>query len=149
MNIIDIIKEEIEQFDWGKEKVADKPIRPNRIVYHISDPKFRTSIAQNGLQTKVGDSYSEWTSGQGANNPIPAIFATDSDLESVKGVPNFSADVWAIDTTKIPNKWYEDKHFSMYKDWGMSNPNIVTFENIPREALSLAYYPKTMAQQFR
>ena len=142
MNIIDIIKEEIEQFDWGKEKVADKPIRPNRIVYHISDPKFRASIAQNGLQTKVGDSYGDWVKGSGGNKAIPAIFATNSDLNSVTGgVSNFGGDVWAIDTTKINNQWYEDKHFSMYKDWGINNPNIVTFENISSNALSLAHKP--------
>lgn len=145
-NLVDIIKEELQQFDWGKDQVADQPVKPNQIVYHISEPRNRESIAQNGLQVRVGDSYSDWTGGQGAKNPIPAIFATDKDLESVKGVSNFSGDVWAIDTTKIPNKWFIDKHF---EGWGFHNSNIVTFENIPRQALSLAYHPMSMAQQFR
>jgi hypothetical protein len=149
-NIVNIIREEIENFDWGKERVADKPIIPNRIVYHMTDPEFRSSIAQNGLQARVGDSYSNWSGGQGAKNPIPAIFAFNLDLDDVTGgIENYHADIWAIDTTKIPNRWYEDKHFSFLKDRGTNNPNIVTFENIPSAALSLAHYHKTMMQRFR
>jgi hypothetical protein len=136
-NVIDIIKEEIEQFNWGKEKVAAEPIKPNRIVYHISDPKFRTNIAQNGLEPKVGDSYSDWTK---TKNAIPAIFATNSDLNSVTGgIPNFGGDIWAIDTTKTNNQWFVDKHFESFKQYGITNPHIVTFNKIPKETLSLAH----------
>jgi len=136
-SIVDIIKEEIEQFDWGKEKVADEPIKPNRIVYHVSDPNNRVGISQKGIEARVGDSYSSWSGGKKA---IPAVFATNSNLKDVTGgANNFGADVWAIDTTKTNNQWYEDKHFAMFKDWGMSNPHIVTFENIPKESVFLAH----------
>ena len=91
MNIIEIIKEEIKQFAWGKEKVGNKPVRPNRIVYHVSEPVNRKSIAQNGLEPRVGDSYSSWSGGAKA---IPAIFATNSDINGVTGgIENFRADI--------------------------------------------------------
>jgi hypothetical protein len=136
-SIINIIREEIEQFDWGKEKVAAESIKPNRIVYHISEPKNRTSIAQNGLIPQVGKSYSDWTN---TKKSIPAIFATNSDINNVTGgVPKFGADIWAIDTTKINNQWFVDKHFQSLKDYGFNNPHIVTFEKIPKEAIFLAH----------
>lgn len=137
MDIIEIIKEEIKQFDWGKEKVGDEQIRPNQIVYHVSEPANRMGIAQNGLEPRVGDSYSSWT--QGAKT-IPAIFATNSDINDVTGgMENFTADVWAIDTTKIPNQWFVDKHFIKFKEYGIQNPHIVTFNKIPKTALSLVH----------
>ena len=42
-------------------------------------------------------------------------------------------------TTKITNKWFSDKHFIKFKEFGIKNPHIVTFENIPQNALSLVF----------
>lgn len=137
MNVIDIINEEIENFDWGKEQVADKQVKPNEFIYHISEPSNRQGIAQNGLEPRVGDSYSSWSQGAKA---IPAIFATNSNITDVTGgIPNFPSDVWAINTTKIPNQWFEDKHFTKLKEMGYGNPHIVTFNKIPQTAVSLVH----------
>lgn len=146
MDIITIIKEEIEQFDWGKEKVGDKVIKPNRIVYHISEPKNRESISINGLEPRVGDSYSSWSGGKTA---IPAIFATNGKIEDVTGgLPNFTSDIWMIDTSKLNNQWFEDKHFSKLKEMGYNNPHIVTFNKIPKHSMKLVHRG-TLNQDFR
>ena len=137
MKIIDIIKEEIERYAWGKKMVAGKPIIPDKLVYHGSDPKNRESILRNGIEPRVGDSYSSWTGGRYA---IPAVFATNGGIKNVTGgMPNFNADIWAISTDKINNEWFEDNHFNEFKKMGFKNPHIVTFTKIPPNAIALVH----------
>lgn len=148
-NIVNIINEEIENnnnnsqldgdFEWGKEKVAGNKIKPNRFVFHISEPKFRLKIHSNGLKLSVGESYKSWS---GSKKAIPAVFATNSSFNEITGgVENFSGDVWVIDTNKINNEWFIDNHFNfMAKEYG--NPHIVTFDNVNRNAIRLYYKVK-------
>jgi len=137
MDIIRIIKEEIQNYEWGKEQVADKPVTPNRMVYHVTQPAYRENIYRNGLEPRVGDSYASWSGGK---NAIPAVFATNDRIENITGgVRDFAGDIWGIDTTRARNKWFADKHFAWFKDAGINNPHIVTFEKVPADALVLVH----------
>lgn len=142
MNIKNIINEEIENFDWNKKDVAGKSIIPKEFVLHSSPTKNRKGILNNGLQLKYGDNYTGWV---GRNkNAIPAIFATNGDINSVTGgLTNYPDDIWSINTYKINNKWYIDNHFSTLTKYGYNNPHIVTFENIPSNALTLIHKGNT------
>ncbi|MDD5648957.1 MAG: hypothetical protein PHF86_00825 [Candidatus Nanoarchaeia archaeon] len=119
------------KYNWGKDKVAGKKIIPNRFVYHISIPEFRKEIYEKGLIAKVGESYSGWA--QDKDKIISAIFATNSFEEAIKNLTPEIIDCWEIDTFKIDNEWFIDKHFENFS----KNPHIVTFENIPIEAIKI------------
>jgi hypothetical protein len=111
---------------------AGKEIIPNEIVVHKSNPLWRKNILETGLQTSVGDCYSTYA-GYG-EKCIPAIFATNSTNKRSWFDSTYDDDIWFIDTTIIPDvKWYKDRHFESTKK------HIVTFQNIPSEALTLKY----------
>ena len=132
-----LVYESLEEFEWDKTKVTGKKIKPNKIVYHVSDKKFRNNILSKGLSLNVGDSYRDWVKGKSA---IPAIFATNSDIDTVTGgISNFSGDIWEIHTDKINNDWFKDKHFDSLEQYGVSNPHIVTFNSIPFNAIRLTH----------
>lgn len=104
-------------------------IEPRRFVFHSSHKKNRESILKNGLQTNIGDSYKDnWKEFQ----PIkPAIFAvnTPNYTESFGLKYNNDYDIWRIDTTKCDNNWYID--------FNMGGDNIMTFENISNNCITL------------
>ena len=109
---------------------AGKEITPNRIVIHKSSPVWRESILKIGLQVSAGDCYKTYV-GYG-EKCIPAIFATNSTNKRAWFDSTYDDDVWAINTNLIPNiKWYKDSHFES------SKKHIVTFDNIPPEAIEL------------
>ena len=111
---------------------AGKEVTPNEIVVHKANPMFRDSIMSEGLKTKAGECYRIYV-GYG-EKCIPAIFATNSTNKRAWFDSTYDDDVWFIDTTMIPDvKWYKDRHFESTKK------HIVTFENIPPEALTLKY----------
>ncbi len=111
---------------------AGKKIIPNEIVVHKSNPIWRKNILETGLQVSVGECYKTYV-GYG-EKCIPAIFATNSTNKRAWFDSTYDDDIWFIDTKMIPDvKWYKDKHFESTKK------HIVTFENIPPEALTLKY----------
>lgn len=135
-NIKEVVNENV--LDWGKEKVASDKITPPQYVYHMSDKQNRNGIIQNGLIPSVGDSYQSWAK---TDKAVPAVFATiKKDLNGItNGMENFQSDIWRIDTTKSNNEWFIDKHFEMYKNYGIKNPHIVTFSPISKNAIKLVY----------
>ena len=109
---------------------AGKEITPNKIVIHKSSPVWRESILNIGLEASAGECYKTYV-GYG-EKCIPAIFATNSTNKRAWFDSTYDDDVWAINTELIPNvKWYKDKHFES------SKKHIVTFDNIPPEAIEL------------
>ena len=109
---------------------AGKEITPNKIVIHKSNPKFRDRISNEGLKASAGECYKIYA-GYG-EKCIPAIFATNSTNKRAWFDSTYDDDVWSINTELIPNvKWYKDKHFES------SKKHIVTFDNIPSEAIEL------------
>ena len=109
---------------------AGKEITPNKIVIHKSNPKFRDKIIEQGLKASAGECYKIYA-GYG-EKCIPAIFATNSTNKRAWFDSTYDDDVWAINTELIPNvKWYKDRHFES------SKKHIVTFDNIPSEAIEL------------
>ena len=111
---------------------AGKEITPNRIVIHKSSPVWRESILRIGLEVSAGDCYTTYV-GYG-EKCIPAIFATNSTNKRAWFDSTYNDDVWAINTNLIPNiKWYKDRHFES------SKKHIVTFDNIPPEAIELIH----------
>ena len=109
---------------------AGKEITPNKIVIHKSNPKFRDRISNEGLRASAGECYKIYA-GYG-EKCIPAIFATNSINKRAWFDSTYDDDVWAINTELIPNvKWYKDRHFES------SKKHIVTFDNIPSEAIEL------------
>lgn len=129
--------------DCGKENIylreskenyspAGKEITPNKIVIHKSTPKNRDRILEQGLKVRAGECYKTYA-GYG-EKCIPAIFATNSVNKRAWFNSSYDDDIWEIDTTMIPDvKWYKDNHYEPTKK------HIVTFENIPSEALTLKY----------
>jgi hypothetical protein len=111
---------------------AGKEIIPNKIVIHKSNPKNRDRILEQGLKVRAGECYKTYA-GYG-EKCIPAIFATNSVNKRAWFDSSYDDDIWEIDTTMIPDvKWYKDNHYEPTKK------HIVTFENIPSEALTLKY----------
>ena len=109
---------------------AGKEITPNKVVIHKSNPKFRDRISNEGWKAIAGECYKIYA-GYG-EKCIPAIFATNSINKRAWFDSTYDDDVWAINTELIPNvKWYKDRHFES------SKKHIVTFENIPSEAIEL------------
>ena len=129
-----LIREELEKYDWGKEEVAAKPIIPLPIVYHESKRSNRESILKNGLKPNVGSTYSSWAGPD--KKIIPAIFAVNTKdmYAQINGSPYFwkNQDIWAIDTRKINNEWFVDNHS---EGMGFDNSDIVTFTDIPPTAI--------------
>lgn len=107
------------------------PVITNRFVYHKSNPIFRDQIEEDGLIVK-GKSET-WLS----DTPIEGevIFATNSDNEMDWFDSLYDDDIYQIDTTKIDNIWYNDPNFG----WSKNNKHIITFNNIPRDAIKLIH----------
>jgi hypothetical protein len=119
-----------------KEIKGDRII-PNKFVYHKSPNTTRGSIQINGLKTSVGDCYLSYMShNRGISKCIPAIFATNSKNPKKLFDTTYDDDIWQIDTSKIDNEWYEDANFYGFKE---KYPHIVTFDDIPPNALKLVY----------
>jgi len=129
--------------DCGKENIylreskenyspAGKEITPNKIVIHKSNPKVRDKILNEGLKVRAGECYKIYA-GYG-EKCIPAIFATNSTNKRASFDSTYDDDVWEINTEMIPDvKWYKDKHYES------RSKHIVTFENIPVDAITLKH----------
>lgn len=111
---------------------AGKEITPNNIVIHKSNPVWRENILKTGLQVSAGECYKTYA-GYG-EKCVPAIFATNSTNKRSWFDSTYDDDVWEINTEIIPDvKWYKDRHFESNKK------HIVTFENIPADAITLKH----------
>ena len=111
---------------------AGKEITPNQIVVHKSNPMFRDKIMENGLKVRAGECYKVYV-GYGVKCK-PAIFATNSTNKRAWFDSTYDDDIWFIDTTMIPDvKWFKDRHFES------RSKHIVTFQDIPKEAITLKY----------
>ena len=111
---------------------AGKEIIPNSIIVHKSNPMFRDKIMEEGLKVRAGECYKIFV-GYGVKCK-PAIFATNSTNKRAWFDSTYDDDIWFIDTRMIPDvKWYKDRHFESTKK------HIVTFQDIPKEAITLHY----------
>ena len=111
---------------------AGKEIMTNKIVIHKSNPMFRDKITEQGLKVRAGECYKIYA-GYG-EKCIPAIFATNSTNKRASFDSTYDDDVWEIDTEMIPDvKWYKDRHYES------RSKHIVTFENIPANAITLKH----------
>jgi hypothetical protein len=111
---------------------AGKEVTPNKIVVHKSNPMFRDKILQDGLKVKAGECYKIYV-GDGTKCK-PAIFATNSTNKRVWFDSTYDDDIWEINTEMIPNvRWFKDKNYDS------KSKHIVTFQDIPREAITLKY----------
>jgi hypothetical protein len=126
------LQENIRRILMEDYSPAGKEIIPNSIVVHKSNPIFRDNIMSEGLKVKDGECYKIYV-GYGTKCK-PAIFATNSTNKRAWFDSTYDDDIWEINTEMIPDvKWYKDRHFESIKK------HIVTFQNIPSEALTLKY----------
>jgi len=92
-------------------------IKPPKYVYHATNKKNSDSISKNGIKISPPKNYK----GNADLEYMPSIFAM-ADKKNVWS----NEDIWQIDTTKIPNKWWQDLNLhNRYKD------AIMTFDDIP------------------
>jgi hypothetical protein len=111
---------------------AGKEVTPNNIVIHKSNPMFRDKIMENGLEVRAGECYKIYV-GYGVKCK-PAIFATNSTNKRAWFDSTYDDDIWEINTEMIPDvKWYKDRHYES------RSKHIVTFQDIPKEAITLKY----------
>jgi hypothetical protein len=105
-------------------------VKPKDIIYHYSSPEHRESILKNGLIPKESKDSEKWSKETDLEYP-PVIFAVN-DNETF-WYHQSKVDVWAIDTTKIPNKWWRD----INNRYGRTDL-IMTFDTIPPQFITLA-----------
>jgi len=108
-----------------------KRIKPPKYVYHSSSIKNREKIQSEGIKVSYPKNWKQ----EGKQiDYMPSIFAVKSN----KNIWHGQGDVWQIDTTKIDNKWWED--LNLYKNTNWGNNAIMTFEDIPPEAIEHIYF---------
>lgn len=109
-------------------------VKPNRFLYHKSNPIFRDKIKNKGLVTKgKSETWLEDTEISGK-----VIFATNSNDRKDWFDTTYDDDIYEIDTDLIKNTWYKDPNFV----WDKKSKHVITFENIPSKAIKLIYSGK-------
>ena len=106
-----------------------KEVKPNRFLYHTSNPIFRDKISKEGLIPK-GKSDG-WLSNTKIDGEV--IFAVNSDNKKDWWDSTYDDDIYRIDTTNLNNKWYCDPNFDI------ENHRVITFEKIPSDSIRLIY----------
>ena len=104
-------------------------VKPNKYVYHTSNPLFRDKISKEGLIPK-GKSEA-WLSDTKINGEV--IFAVNSDNKKDWWDSTYDDDIYRVDTINLKNKWYVDPNFNLQDN------RIITFEKIPTKAIKLIY----------
>jgi hypothetical protein len=119
-----------------EQRVKGEEVTPGRYVVHSSNPSNRDNISTTGLQTYLGECYLIYAdSNYGEDDEcVPAVFATDSLKKKDMFDSTYDDDIWVIDTERANVQWYKDAHFD-----GGDTKHIVTFENIPVDAIRLIY----------
>ena len=123
------IKTTIREFLNENKKNHLVEVRPNKYVYHTSNPIFRDKISKEGLTPK-GKSES-WLSDTNIDGEV--IFAVNSDNKQDWWDSTYDDDIYKIDTTNLNNKWYNDTNFDL------EDKRIITFEKIPLNSIKLIY----------
>ena len=119
-----------------EQRVKGEEVTPGRYVVHSSNPSNRDNISTTGLQVSLGECYLIYAdSNYGEDEEcVPAIFATDSIKKKDMFDSTYDDDIWVIDTERANVQWYKDAHFD-----GGDTKHIVTFEDIPVDAIRLIY----------
>ena len=104
-------------------------VLPNKYVYHTSNPVFRDKITEEGIRIK-GKSET-WLSNTNIDGDV--IFAVNSDDKKKWWDSTYDDDIYRINTSNLTNKWYNDPNFKI------DDKRIITFENIPLNAIKLIY----------
>ncbi len=118
-----------EEFLYENHNPHLTVVKPNKFVYHTSNPTFRDNIAKEGLITK-GKSET-WLSNTHIEGEV--IFAVNSDNKKDWWDSTYDDDIYRIDTTDLKNIWYVDPNFDL------KDKRIITFENIPAKAIKIIY----------
>lgn len=119
-----------------EQRVKGEEITPGKYVVHTSNPSNRDSIIDYGIRAVLGECYMIYAdSNYGEDEEcVPAVFATNSVKKKDLFDSTYDDDAWIIDTEIANVQWYNDAHF---KDGDYKH--IVTFEDIPVEAIKLVY----------
>ena len=131
-----IVIKESQYKKLQEQRVKGDEITPDKYVVHSSNPSNRENISTMGLQTSLGECYLIYAdSNYGEDDEcVPAIFATNSVKKKELFDSTYDDDVWVIDTERANVQWYKDAHFD-----GGDTKHIVTFEDIPVDAIRLIY----------
>lgn len=119
-----------------EQRVKGEEITPDKYVVHTSNPSNRDSIKEYGIRAVLGECYLIYAdSNYGEDDEcVPAIFATNSIKKKDLFDSTYDDDIWVIDTERAGVQWYRDAHFE-----GGDYKHIVTFEDIPVDAIRLIY----------
>ena len=119
-----------------EQRVKGEEITPDKYVVHTSNPSNRDSIKEYGIRAVLGECYLIYAdSNYGEEDEcVPAVFATNSIKKKDLFDSTYDDDIWVIDTERADVQWYKDAHFD-----GGDTKHIVTFENIPVDAIRLIY----------
>ena len=101
-------------------------IKPDKYVYHTTQSSNYDNIMKHGLLLQTNKKWGSYL------HYPPSIFAMNGVDTQKKKLWKEGSDVWRIDTTNIPNKWYNDLNIPSYKEKGP----IMTFEPIGIEYLT-------------
>ena len=106
-------------------------IKPNEKIYHFSPIENRESILKYGLLLKESKNSELWSHDIMWEYP-PCIFASNKGTDyGWYYKERDKIDMWEIDTTNLPNKWWHDLNVTPNKG------HIMTFEPIPPQYLKL------------
>ena len=119
-----------------EQRVKGEEITPDKYVVHTSNPSNRDSIKEYGIRAVLGECYLIYAdSNYGEEDEcVPAVFATNSIKKKDLFDSTYDDDIWVIDTERAGVQWYRDAHFE-----GGDYKHIVTFEDIPVDAIRLIY----------
>ena len=119
-----------------EQRVKGEEVTPGRYVVHSSNPSNRDSISEYGIRAVLGECYLIYADSNYEEDDecVPAVFATDSIKKKDMFDSTYDDDIWVIDTKRAGVQWYKDAHFD-----GGDTKHIVTFEDVPAEAVRLIY----------
>ena len=132
-----IIITELQYKLLQEQRVKGDEITPGKYVVHSSNKSNRDSIMDYGIRAVLGDCYLTHAASEYSDDEecVPAVFATDSLKKKDMFDSTYDDDIWVIDTERAGVQWYKDAHF----DGGDYKHHIVTFEDIPVNAIRLIY----------
>jgi hypothetical protein len=131
-----IIITELQYKLLQEQRVKGEVITPGKYVVHSSSKSNRDSISEYGIRAVLGECYLIYADGNYGEDDecVPAVFATNSMKKKDMFDSTYDDDIWVIDTERAGVQWYKDAHFE-----GGDTKHIVTFEDIPADAVKLIY----------